>query len=171
MSIWKSGCVNKNIYVCLYRSTAQTGHWVSLDIRMVISGLGLGNLSNHTLNTKWHLNCQFKIWIKRPNRLLKVRKSQLLFEVLLFLCQKKHLNYKNITRNFLRNWDYVLLGSLFLMFPWRFEVSKIAHCGYNGATVCILLHRQLSAPIRKSSSIHIIFRFWLFFHRCVVFSQ
>jgi len=36
---------------------------------------------------------------------------------------------------------------------WYFSdfVHKIAHFGYNSATVCILIHRQLSAPIWKSS--------------------
>jgi len=28
---------------------------------------------------------------------------------------------------------------------------EIAHFGYNDATVCILIHRHLSAPMRKSS--------------------
>jgi len=28
---------------------------------------------------------------------------------------------------------------------------EIAHFGYNGATVCILIHRHHSAPMRKSS--------------------
>jgi len=35
-----------------------------------------------------------------------------------------------------------------------FMVCDIAHFGYNGATVCTLIHRQLSAPMRKPSSIH-----------------
>jgi len=30
-------------------------------------------------------------------------------------------------------------------------VYEIAHFGYNSATFCILIHRQLSAPIWKSS--------------------
>jgi len=33
-------------------------------------------------------------------------------------------------------------------------VYEIAEFGYNCAAVCILFHRQLSAPIRKSSSYH-----------------
>jgi len=33
-----------------------------------------------------------------------------MFVVLLFLCQKEYLNYKNIIRNFLRNRHGVLLG-------------------------------------------------------------
>jgi len=40
------------------------------------------------------------------------------------------------------------------MFLWFFMACEIAHFSYNGATVCILTHWQLSAPIRKSSSIH-----------------
>jgi len=37
---------------------------------------------------------------------------------------------------------------------WLFMVLEIAHFGYNGVTVCILIHQQLSAPTRKSSPIH-----------------
>ena len=45
--------------------------------------------------------------------------------------------------------------SSLLMLLWLFMNFKIAHFGgCNGATVCILIHWQLSAPIRKSSPIH-----------------
>jgi len=33
-------------------------------------------------------------------------------------------------------------------------VCEIAHFGYNGATVCIPIHPQFSAPMRKSPPIH-----------------
>jgi len=33
-------------------------------------------------------------------------------------------------------------------------VCEIAHFGYNRAKVCIMIHRQFSVPIRKSSYIH-----------------
>jgi len=36
-----------------------------------------------------------------------------------------------------------------------FMVCEIAHFGYNGATVCILIHRQLSASKWKSSPIEL----------------
>jgi len=35
-----------------------------------------------------------------------------------------------------------------------FMVCDVPHVRYNGAIVCILIHRQLSGPIRKSSPIH-----------------
>jgi len=41
-----------------------------------------------------------------------------------------------------------------LMLLWLFMVWEIAHFGCNGATVCILINRQLSALMRKSSPIH-----------------
>ena len=42
-------------------------------------------------------------------------------------------------------------SSLLLILLWLFMVCEIAHIGYNSATVCILIHRQLSATIWKSS--------------------
>ena len=47
-----------------------------------------------------------------------------------------------------------LYWSSLLILIWLFMVCKIAQFGYDAATVCILIHRQLSAPMRKSSSIH-----------------
>jgi len=47
-----------------------------------------------------------------------------------------------------------LYWSTFLTLLWLFMVCEIAHFGYNGATVCILIYQQLSAPVRESSAIH-----------------
>jgi len=44
--------------------------------------------------------------------------------------------------------------SLLLMFLRLFMVCEITHFGYYGATVWALIHRQLSAPMRKTSPIH-----------------
>jgi len=45
-------------------------------------------------------------------------------------------------------------------------VCEVAHFGYNGAIVCILIHRRLSAPIRKSSPLH----FYTYEHNHISFS-
>ena len=89
----------------------------------------------------------------------KAEKSQTLFAVLSFLCHKETFRLQDYQKNVFaitlrltlawhcaRGWSSSLLILL-----WLFMVCEIAHFGYNSATVCILIHRQLSAPIWKSS--------------------
>jgi len=61
---------------------------------------------------------------KRPNRLFEGGKKPD-FVVLLFVRHRIHLNYKNITRNFLPIWNRVLLGLVlepFLLLIWLLMV-------------------------------------------------
>jgi len=97
---------------------------------------------------------------KRPNRLFKgQKKSQNLFAVLLFLCHKETFKLQEYEKNVFEitikltlAWHCVGGGSpLLLILLWLFMVYEIAHFGYNSATVCILIHRQLSAPTWKPS--------------------
>jgi len=90
---------------------------------------------------------------------LKARKSQTLFAVLPFLCHKKTFKLQEYQKNVFEITIRLTLASrcvggwssLLLILLWLFMVCESAHFGYNSATVCILIHRQLSAPIWKSS--------------------
>jgi len=88
---------------------------------------------------------------KRPKKgqtdCLKARKRTKLY---LLYCRsfvtKKYLNYKNIKTI---SFEIKIKPCLALYWstdlPWLFMVYEIAHTGHNGAIVCILIHRQLSA--------------------------
>jgi len=106
------------------------------------------------------LGCQMKISIKSQTVLIKARKRP----NRLFSCQKKaklclwysysfvtkNLNYKISLETFFEFWIKCCLAQ-HLMLLWLCMFCEIVHFGYNGATVCILIHRQLSA---RKSPIH-----------------
>jgi len=93
---------------------------------------------------------------KRPTQLFKgQKKCQTLFAVVPFLCHKETLKLQEYQKNVFEITIRLTLAwhcvgdwnSLLLILLGLFMVYKIAHFGYNSATVCILIHRQLSAPI------------------------
>ena len=70
--------------------------------------------------------------------------------ILLFFCHKIHLNYctryhQNFSAKFGLSLAWPCTKLITNAFFWLFMVCEIAHFGYNGATVCILIHRQRSA--------------------------
>jgi len=76
--------------------------------------------------------------------------------LLSFLCHKETSKFQEYSKKFSSKFKFclALYWSSVLTLLWLFMVCVITHFAYNGATVCMLIYRQLSAPIRKSSPIH-----------------
>ena len=116
----------------------------------------------------WKQGCQMKILIKsqtvwnrgqkNANRLFKgQKKAKLCLWYCYFFVTKKHTHYKNLIRNFLQNWDYVLLG-LVLKLITDASLTFLGLWDYTfWVQWCHSLHTDSSAgfcPMRKLSPIH-----------------
>ena len=154
---------------CLNPSSTVTFSCTSCDF---FSGHVVAGLPNKKLNIKPN-NAK-----KRPEKdqtdCLKASKSQTLRYCYTFVT-KKHLNYKKMIRNFLRNSDSVLLRFVLelIMLRWLFMVCKIVHFGYNGSGVeagsasappKVLICRKIGQKIsgtRAQKFRHLYKRVWL----------
>ena len=105
--------------------------------------------------TAYQQGCQMKSSINSQTELkrgqkkvkliaLRSEKKQTLFVALLFLCHKKIWITKISLEFFVEIWFKSCLAlhwSSSLILLWIFMACVNAHFGYNGATVCVLIHR------------------------------
>jgi len=85
------------------------------------------------------------------------KESQTLFVVLPFLCHKETSKLQEYHEYFFSKLRLSLAWDCTRAHYWcffDFSCSMRLHTAYNRATICILIHRQLSAPIQKSPPIH-----------------